>query len=346
MLEQNKSWNYRSKREKFDTFLLCYFIIILTLSIFFWKKGPGIGLLLVLWWILFVILLMIERFLIIRTASNRIIRKLNNYSHKYWLKSDFSNSIIVQYNPPKWINAAEAWLLLHCYASTIDMFSLLYLWSSKKYISIECEERKDWKELIILKKLKDLPDDTPVYQSVFFYKLFFWSLDIRCLSEISEINNCFDLSNLEKYGISKWWFKSNSLSWYYLLSWKKVLPIYVIAFIVWCLFSFRFAIWLVAILCILKPLLKHFYKLKRTEEWDKLAEHLLWFRKFVLSCDEKKFESFLREDPLYYDEMLSYAVVFWIETDLMKKLIPVFDEDIDPGDWTYWRWSKIGSFKK
>ena len=344
MLWQNKSWNSRSKKEKFDIFLLCYFAILLTLSIFFLKNNSIITLFVVFGWIVFIVLLVVERFLIVKMVSNRVIRKFNNYSHKYWLKSEFDNSIIVQYNPPKWVNAAEAWLLLRCYASSIDMFSLLYLRSSKKLINIRTEER-EWKECITLCKLSNLPDDAPYYQSRFFNKLFHES-DELFLTEFSEIDNYYDTFDLEKYWVSKWWFEDNQLLWVRTPFWWNNIIIYFFVWLFWFFIFWVFVIWIVLWLYIIRRLSQRFHKLKRTKEWDKIAEYLLWFRKFVLSCDEKKFESFLRENPLYYDEILSYAVVFWVETDLLKKLIPILDKDIDPGDWTYWRWSKIGKFKK
>ena len=334
------------KKDKFEIFFICYTILILFLTFFIIKycdPDSDWKLLFILSRFLWIILFLI--FIIMDTSSkglwvvNRLERKVKVSSFRNSSSLISDSPIVTQYMPPKWINAAEAWLLLHRYASSTDMFSLLYLWSSEQFITIRTENEW-WKEIILLTKIKELPDETPRYQSIFFKNLFCESKECR-LTELSEIHNYYDLFYLEKYWVSKWWFKDDMLLWLRIPSWRN--------FIFFCLFLFVLCLISVRILLIflvLCYLYKKFRRLKRTEKWDELVEHLLWFRKFVLSCDEKKFEHFLKEDPLYYDELLSYAVVFWMETDLMKKLIPVLDKDIVPNDWTYWTWKRIGKFKK
>lgn len=335
------------KKDKFEIFFICYFVILLLISLFlylsWWRISGFLWFLFVLSWIIF--LLLFHILIIIEFSDkwiwtlNRVWRQMKVSSYRHSSSSLSDPHIIVQYNPPKWINSAEAWLLLHRYASSIEYFSLLYSWSAKKIINIKSEIR-DWSEYIIINKVSELPLDTPLYQVLFFNNLF-WNTNECCLSELSEIHNYYDSFDLEKYWISKWWFMNNELLWFRISSWKN--------FIFFCLFLFVLYLKInvyVLIFFVLYYLYKKFRRLKRTKEWDKLVEHLLWFRKFVLSCDEKKFESFLKEDPLYYDEILSYAVVFWIETNLMKKLIPVLDKDIVPEDGTYWTWESIGKFKK
>lgn len=341
-------WRNRWK-DWFEIFFLCYFVILLILSFLEWKPSGWCWIVLILGRLFFLILI---PFLIIIEFSDKWIWSLNRLSHqvknsfyRYSSASISDSNIIVQYEPPKWINSAEAWLLLHRYASSTDYFSLLYLWSSKWIITIKSDVI-NWNECIILHKVGDISQKFPVYQKKFFNNLFCSGDDCK-LTELSEIHSYYDLYDLEKYWAYKWWFKINKFLWIYLPSGIKAVGLYFCIFLLlFIFFWFSFSIKLVLLFFVCCYLYKKLRRLKRTEEWDKLVEHLLWFREFVLSCDEKKFESFLKEDPLYYDEILSYAVVFWIETDLMKKLIPVLDKDIVPNDWTYWTWKRIGKFKK
>lgn len=336
-------------KDRFEIFFICYFFILLSISILAGKylDWDNVSWFLFLGRLLFVILFII--LIIIEISEkwvwsvNRVSRKMRISSYRNSFASLSDSHIVTQYEPPKWVNSAEAWLLLHRYASSMDYFSLLYLWSSKWIITIK-SDIIDWKEYIILNRINDLPLHTPLYQLLFFNNLFHETSECR-LNELSEIHNYYDLFDLEKYWVSKWWFKDNKLLWFRLPSWGIAIVFYFFIFIFFLVFWFFFSIKCLLWFIVSYYLYKKFRRLKRTDKWDKLVEHLLWFRKFVLSCDEKKFESFLKEDPLYYDEILSYAVVFWIETDLMKKLIPVLDEDIVPEDWTYWTWNKLGKFK-
>jgi uncharacterized membrane protein len=67
-------------------------------------------------------------------------------------------------------------------------------------------------------------------------------------------------------------------------------------------------------------------KFQETEEWAKLISHILWYREFLAACDENKLRLFLQEDPLYFDKILPYAVVFGLDTELIKKFEPIMQE--------------------
>jgi hypothetical protein len=51
--------------------------------------------------------------------------------------------IIVQYAPPKWINAAEAWLLYNLKVEPTDLTSLIYQWKYEWLIDIQTFAWKD-----------------------------------------------------------------------------------------------------------------------------------------------------------------------------------------------------------
>jgi hypothetical protein len=50
------------------------------------------------------------------------------------------------------------------------------------------------------------------------------------------------------------------------------------------------------------------------------------YREFLKSCDENKLKTFLEQDPLYFDKIIPYAIVFGIETELTEKVSHIMDE--------------------
>ena len=84
--------------------------------------------------------------------------------------------MIVQYEPPKWINSAEAGLLIHREAKAKDMLSLIYKWASEWLIRLSFEEEK-WSffkkatKNIIITKIKDINPESPAYEKDFFKAL-------------------------------------------------------------------------------------------------------------------------------------------------------------------------------
>jgi hypothetical protein len=46
----------------------------------------------------------------------------------------------------------------------------------------------------------------------------------------------------------------------------------------------------------------------------------------LAACDENKLKEFLKQDPLYFDKILPYAVAFGLDTELIKKIEPIMKE--------------------
>jgi len=336
----------------------------------------------------------------IKKVVNKLAHKIKMWDFRYGWNNE-NNPEIIQYTPPVWINSAEAGLLIHRYASTTDMISLIYKREAEKLIDIKTQQ-DEWEEFIIIEKKKDIWKTYPKYEENFFLNLF-QNGDTLELWEWEELSKMCDLSELEAYWINKKWFIKPRFSisfnmffytmivvlviltacwwWWIWISVLWTLILISIISIISLLFSFFWIITLgiglfikkifkyisIALIVLLilvcsiyffltfdeNPLSNVFvirliffviwmmylwrkpFKLKFTKEWNLLKKHLLWFRKFILTCDEKKINSLLKADPLFYDKIIPYAIVFWVETDLLKKLIPIFDDKIDPKDWNY-----------
>ncbi len=320
------------------------------------------------WYVLYHVFLPVIKPL--QLISNRISRKIHLYNlGKWWTlkwKQKKKYPIIIQYNAPKWINSAEAWFLLHRYASSTDIFSLLYKWQAEWLIAISTDNTKNW-EKIIINKIKNIYRTCPLYEGLFFDNLF-GELKTRELTRFSDISSLCDTKMLESYWIDKWWFQPKK-TWDNLkdelihnkkfMCISSFLLVMIIILILFNVLSFKYWIfflrhwwiedvfpilWFVIFVVWLWILLKAPQKFERTDDGDKLASQILWFRMFIKQCDENKLKELMKLDPMYFSEILSYAVVFGLETNLLKNIIPMIDKGIDPLDWYYWKWENLSDF--
>lgn len=59
---------------------------------------------------------------------------------------------------------------------------------------------------------------------------------------------------------------------------------------------------------------------KITDEWVRLFAHLRGYRDFIEQVEQDKLKEFLRQDPLFIDKLLPWAVIFGLETQLVTQL--------------------------
>ena len=255
------------------------------------------------------------------------------YKSGWFLHWNFARKypVIIQYEPPKWLDSAEVWLLLHRRSDWISLSSLIYKWIWEWLISVDIQNGKS--KTYTIKKIKDIPTNSKNYEHSFRYAIF----GDKNSTKISEdkklkIESCLDV--LERYWCKKWWLKEKK-------SWKTISSnaiIYIIMFFLFVLlfiipsmlhiivglliFTFCFP----GLLLLMDIKIPKSKKLKLTENWAELVSKILWYREFLKSCDENKLRTFLEQDPLYFDKIISYAVVFGIETELTEKVSHIMDE--------------------
>lgn len=63
-----------------------------------------------------------------------------------------------------------------------------------------------------------------------------------------------------------------------------------------------------------------------TEEWIEAIEQILWFRKYLLSVDDNKLRTLLKEDPTYFEKNLPYAIALDVWDHRIKKCIHILEE--------------------
>ncbi len=298
-----------------------------------------------------------------KRSKIRMWIKLHTWKLKWKYAKMFP--VIIQYDPPKrdgfknfseiwlisntkknfhykWLNPAEVWLLLHRKAKAKDLFALIYKRTYEKLVEIKID--KD--DSIIIKRLDFPPEYYPEYEKQFF-------IDLMDDSEIkiTKGSNLFYKLNLEtfrSYWVEKWWLKDASTKWMLEKFTGIVWPIWAIAvftlilspFIViffdlnvssifsamrWYAFIWIFIFWAFSFI-IMIILSSWMDKYKETEKWAKLISHILWYREFIAKCDENKLRTFLKQDPLYFDKILPYAVVFGLDTILIDKISPIMQD--------------------
>lgn len=263
-------------------------------------------------------------------------RKVVNNWRIYRLKWEFAKKykVIVQYQPPEWLNSAEVWLLLHRDAKIKDLFSLVYKRAAEWLIKIDADisEKvfwviKTWS--IKIKKLKDIPESAPNFEKIFFRRFISWSEN--GLSKYDK-EHFLDLERLKTHWIQRKWLKNKS---------KDVVistPLAILMGVLFLLGDYVSPIFIVFLVIVALFFgINSYWKTSITDKWAELIAHILWYRQFLVACDEKQLRTFLKQDPLYFDKTLPYAVVFWVETDFLKKITPIMEEYNITPTWYKWR---------
>ena len=272
------------------------------------------------------------------------------FMSKRYKKDIKDDKHIIQYDAPKWVEPPEAGILIDDKLDSKDITSLIYWWASNKYIKICAEDDKNKK--FYIKKLKDLPESSKDYQKNLFKKLFsndnnfYFSKNKDKFSTYltqtnQELTKYVDWENryktsLTNVKINEYSFKSTTktiifctavawtLGYCFTVTWINSHLNFV-----WSWMKYIFRAWLIWIICT--------YRWKEIEQWTKkwieFRNHCIWFKEFLDKVDKKKIEELTKQDPLFVEKSLPYAVVFGIETEFIKKITPEmlswYDGDFD-----------------
>lgn len=256
---------------------------------------------------------------------------------------------IIQYDAPKWVEPPEAGILVDNKLDPKDMTSLIYRWAASKYIKICADDDKNKK--FYIKKLKDLPESSKDYQKNLFKKIFSNSDDFHfsknkdkfatyLLQTQQELTKYIDWENRYKTSftnvkLNEYSFKSATKTIIFCVAVVWILGYcFTVTWInshlnsVWSWMKIIFRLWLIWIICT--------YRWKEKEQWTKkwieFRNHCIWFKEFLDKVDKKKIEELTKQDPLFVEKSLPYAVVFGIETEFIKKITP---EMLSWYDWDF-----------
>ena len=252
-----------------------------------------------------------------------------------WKEFELKYPIITQYEPPKNLNPAEAWLLYNCKVDTTDLTSLIYQWAYEWLIIIKnVRWNEEWKSIkkIQLVKLRDIEPNRPFFEVEIFNSIFSVG-PTKIIEDSFQIRYALLLEDLEFHGIRKGWLYRKTVWWVLkFVYWVLLIMLYVslyrlirtlIEWTWWFLVSiFVFLVLLLA--CIfLWWYMDGWTGLRLTDKWAKLASYVIWYRNFIKWCDENILKLYLKNDPLFLDKTLPYATAFWLETEFLKKISPL-----------------------
>lgn len=274
---------------------------------------------------LYLILSICIFFWIMHISQNWLFKKIKplNLTHSPISK----RPVIVEYEPPKWINSAEAGLLFNCRVDPVDLTSLFYQWVNDKLISINCtRDESDPKKIknVTLVKLKNISETYPYYEKDLFNNIFKWDQNIKIIDKNTDLSRAVTLEWLEDFWLCKHWLHRGGLS-----LWGILLSIFFIALIVLCFYFFKW-LWILPLILFV-PLFcgiifKQNDKIRLTKTWKEITAHVLWYAKFIEKCDKNVLENLLKEDPLFVDKTLPYAVAFGLETQFIEKVTPLLKD--------------------
>ncbi len=239
---------------------------------------------------------------------------------------------ITSYYPPEGLDPAMAGVLIDNLTNTRDITCLLPYWATKGIIRIEDHPKGESSLYNSLKliKLKELPEDSAGYEVNLFNKIFLGRTEVMT-------------SNLQGVFAEALKLLNNKSKQYYTAN-NKGLKIFVLVLSwVWAFFSISFFPFLIQpyvdiesakfiafvminyiFFFLIFPILFAYFsnKLKaKTNRGKEIMAELLGFKQFIKLADADRIKTLLKEDPLYFEKTMPYAVAF----NLLKEWTAKFE---------------------
>lgn len=223
-----------------------------------------------------------------------------------------------RFTPPEGMNPSEAGTIIDEKADNVDIMALLPFWAHKGMLKIIRHEKKWKSDDYELVRLCDLDADAKPYERIIFDRLFRDGNSVRT-SELKE--EFYPSLSAAKSNLQED-IKSRM---YYPISRKMQIVTGILSFV---------ALALGIVLCILlqsiipglglgtAALIGVFFTikmLKKNEVGVRLYQEVLGFKMFIQKADKDRLERMLKDDPMYFEKTLPYAMVFGYTKDWTKK---------------------------
>ena len=234
------------------------------------------------------------------------------------------HKVVIQYTPPKWINPSEMWFLYYLTSYKELTKAILYKRESEWFIEISDDTNEHWK--YTAKKVKELNlNKVPIYEKN-YWLITFWN---------ASRNEVFDLDYLiassrsiqikiEEYCIERWWvIKTNfGIEQYQYIVVSMIFLVGLLFFVSITLALICFA--LLIVYFIYTPFVQLDYK--RTDEWNKLYAHIMWYKYYLERCEEKQLLDRLKEDS-HHSKLLPTMIALRMDWKFLEKAYFQKDED-------------------
>ncbi len=267
-----------------------------------------------------------------------------------WLcygKDDYT-AIPVEFYPLNGFDSAMFGFLLNDSLENSELLSLIFYWATNGYIKIHDEEivGRGEKDTSLI-KIKDLPENAPIYQKTLFNRIFI--ADEVSLKDLQyKLIDLVKTSNEEirKILVSKGVYTESSIKMK-----KMMLNFLVVAGLFLFILNLIYSNNIVASVATLHgmffllPILIVFMcriMLKKTFEGNQLYAKAQGFKNFINSVEKPQIEVLMKEEPDYFNKALPYAVALGISNDFVKKFEGILKE---PPSW-YESNTKYFSFNK
>lgn len=239
---------------------------------------------------------------------------------------------MVQYVPPKEITPSEAGLLIDERPDNRDIIALIPYWACNGLIQMRHIPKsgifdKDDYELI---KIAELPYNAPIYEQTIFNALFA-ARDRVLISSLKQKfhQHISDSKRQLRYTLdSKGLYTPHSIRYQ-----RRVGVICGFLLVFGFITIFLFGLLPIGISLMLSAGIGFvFYNFMRSknDKGLKLYEQVVGFRMFMEKAEKDKLEFLLKEDPLYFEKSLPYAVIF----GMAKKWGQKFDGLVmEPPSW-------------
>lgn len=267
---------------------------------------------------------------------------------RYKNQSMMDNKYPIYFDAPKWVDSPEAWVLVDNRIDPKDITALIYQRAANHYIKLY-KENSDEKKFYI-KKIKQLPWSSKKYQLNLFNSLFKDSNEFHFSKNRSKLSDYLSTAQkeLNSFIKSENRYKKSFFSWIWssfkrqnatLVFWTAILWFIPYFWILTALSNHFVPISnRVKIVCFVSFILivtsyRNYWEETNTKKWQEARNHCLWFRDFLMKVDKVKLETLLKEDPLYIEKALPYAVVFWVDSQFIKNITPEMIKDLDWFEW-------------
>lgn len=303
----------------FMIFNVIYFCLYLYLNHFFNIK---------IWWIAWFLISLFICFLRFLRSINFIppdyvqpnIDKLPEKIGKY--------PVVIQYDPPKWLSPSEVWLLyaLNSFPTNIDC--LLYKREYEGLVKIE--DKDNWEMLV--QRLKEIEDKVPEYES-WYRSAVFWvsrlkevtwntSLGLWSRADVMEMKKIH--LKLLYHCVDKWWIIEKKNNFYVML-----LVWFIFCFVLSHILPSSFApLYIFLMLLFMVNIVvsslswKWMYiwkKILRTDEWDKLLAHIIWYKYWLEKCEEEQVKKIIKDEPWFKSRNMPYIIALRMDWKLLDK---------------------------
>ncbi len=264
----------------------------------------------------------------------------------------FNKIIIPEYNIHNQVPPIIAWFLYDFQIWKEDIVCIIYKWIWLWVILISYTE---W--WIIITKIWNISKkDTPPYEYNFWNLLFKnWST-VQFPNKYISNDLDFIRKWVEKYCLEKGWIYYKNIYSIFSKRWKifnnnqfipfwRILWVFlaVIMLIICIFFASRFqyietaeprmviaAIWIGLAIPICEIIMFYFimsmketynkHTIKLTKEWEEIVRNIHWYKKFLELCEEKQLKELIKQDSLYIDKTLQYAVALGLENNISNKI--------------------------